>query len=92
MKRTPLEELIIEKTDRRARYKKRMRDGGNSRVEVWFPSAYAADLRELAGLMVALGDDGGEIGAELRQLVAKAAARKSGAEQIAGGQDDGPHT
>jgi hypothetical protein len=85
VKKTPLEMAIAEKSDRRLRYDKRMREGGNTRLTLWSPDAAASDVRELGRLLM----DG--IGAEqLRDLLvslrSEAQAKRLEGSQ-AGGRD-----
>lgn len=89
VKLTPLERAIVATKDRRVRYDDRMRWAGNLKLTLWCPETVSAELRELARALVALGTRAGPIGAEVRELAAKAAAQKSSADQSAGRQDDG---
>lgn len=85
VRKTPLELAIAEQSDRRLRYDKRMRESGRTRMTLWSPDDSAADVRELARLLVeGVGAD--DLRGLLVTLRAEVKAKRSEAAQ-AGGQD-----
>jgi hypothetical protein len=47
-RRTPLEVIIAQQTDRQAQYEKRKRDAGFTKACVWVPTDRVAELKTLA--------------------------------------------
>lgn len=47
-RRTPLEVAIARQTEKQARYEGKLRDAGLTKVCVWVPTDFAAELKEIA--------------------------------------------
>ena len=65
-KRTPLEEAIATRTDKRARYEAKMRAEGFKKTVLWLPVDCEGDIRQLVKL---LGATNGELRRRLAVLV-----------------------
>lgn len=68
-KRTPLEQAIAEKTDRRIRYESSMKDKGLKKTTMWSREDTLSAIQTLNRLMA--GEKGDEIASRFREFVAQ---------------------